>query len=166
MPNESSKLKENTLGNLLTVSSHLSQFETTVENFVVTKELLHSAQTAGINYQAHLKEEKNEREVKKAEEKKKKEAEEAAFEKKKKPEEEKLDIEKREEKLMSLKEKEQEDLNGATHLLNEANSPRSRCRISVPIESLLKTKFLILFMINKMYIYQGAYQNVAANIFN
>jgi len=45
-------------------------------------------------------------------------------------------------------------------------STRSRCRISVPIECLLKTKFLLIFMIRRGYIYQVAYQNVAANILN
>jgi len=45
-------------------------------------------------------------------------------------------------------------------------SLRSRCRISVPIECLLKTKFLRLFMIRRMYVYQVANQNVAANILN
>jgi len=43
---------------------------------------------------------------------------------------------------------------------------RSRCRISVPIECLLKTKFLRIFKIRRMYIYQVAYQNVAGNILN
>lgn len=120
MPNESSKMKENTLSNLLTVRSHLTQCETTVESFVVTNELMQSAKAAGINYQLQLDEEKNKREVKKAKEEKKKEAEEAALEKKKKLEKEKLDLEKKEEELMSLKEKETDDLNAATHLFNEA----------------------------------------------
>jgi len=59
-----------------------------------------------------------------------------------------------------------EEMDGLIDFLFVRNSPRSRCRIRVPIECLLKTKFLILFMINRMYIYQGAYQNVAANILN
>jgi len=38
--------------------------------------------------------------------------------------------------------------------LTSGNSLRSRCRISVPIECLLKTKFLRIVMIRRMYIYQ------------
>jgi len=54
----------------------------------------------------------------------------------------------------------------STFRSSHPNSLRSRCRISVPIECLLKTKFLRIFMIRRKYIYQVAYQNVAANILN